>query len=319
MLTPLPTPPSLLTSFRYTSLIFSIYPGQSSGSGMVYEDDGATIGYLVDQSAKTTCSYTHDFATGKIKVTISTNGTYATLPATRDYTIKLLNTLPAASVGVVAGDALQRVPHRDAVRGTAGASTWHYDGDDVALVISLTGVTTSATTTIDVSLPTWPSSDRDLLNGMKGAIEMAKLAKLNMDEVRQNPGGQCCVLNVTAPLSDAAVWGTALTNLAAKSDLTAFQTKLHGFWGMYAGAQVELANLPNKSSTSASMLSSSNRFGNSSAAPSLPATTVAPIVAQRTHTAHLGGGPDKPPAPSPIKLVRLTYGRDLLASAYTTV
>ena len=240
---------------QYTSLVFSVFPGESSGSGVVYEDDGATIGYLVDQHAWTTCAYTHDFATGLITVRISTNGTFAALPATRAVTIQLLNVLPAASVSVATSmGAAATVAHRgDAALSSADAAspTWHFDGEGAMLVVNLVAVSTAAgsATTLTVQLPSWPATDRALMNGLRGAIRMAKLAKLNMDEVRQNPGGQCCVDNVTAPLSEAATAGTALSDLAARSDLTAFQTKLRGFWGMYAGAQVELAKLPNKTAT----------------------------------------------------------------------
>ena len=146
---------------------------------------------------------------------------------------------------------------------------------------------------------------------------MAKLAKLNMDAVRQNPGGQCCVDNVTAPLSEAATWGTALSALAARPDLTPFQTKLRGFWGMYAGAQIELAKLPNMTAIAARDRAETHVRSTTGAAAT--AKPVSPIVSQRTHAVGVGGGPDKPPAPAPIKLVRLTYGLDLLASAYSTV
>jgi hypothetical protein len=298
---------------QYSSLIFSIYPGETAGAGRVYEDDGKTIGYLVDQYAWTTCAYTHDRATGVINVNISTNGTYASLPQTRDYTIQLLNVLPAASASVASsasGHASSvSILHRDALGATTSARpSWHFDGEQVMTVISLRGVSPVGTTIVTVKLPKWPAADRELLNGMRGAIGVAKLAKLALDEVRQNPGGQCCVTNITAPLSQVATWGTALTALAVQPDLTAFQTKLRGFWGMYAGAQVELASLHNKSE--AAEFSTDN----STVAPSDPYTT--PVVSQRAQAVGGGGGVGDP---EPIKRVRLAYGRHLLASAHTTV
>ena len=86
----------------------------------MYEDDGATIGYLVNQHAWTTCAYTHDFASGRIAVSISTNGTFAALPATRAVTIQLLNVLPAVSVSVATSRGTASVARRD---GRAYAAT----------------------------------------------------------------------------------------------------------------------------------------------------------------------------------------------------
>jgi hypothetical protein len=279
----------------------------------VYEDDGKTIGYLANQYAWTTCAYTHNQATGVLTVKISTNGTFDSLPATRNYTVQLLNMLPAVSVGVSSAMDQEevRIPHRASASLGAGSSSWHFDGEQVMTIVNLNSISTARATTVTIKLPNWPSTDRGLLNGMRGAIGLAKLAKLNLDEVRQNPGGQCCVTNITAPLSQAATWGSALTALAVQPDLTAFQTKLRGFWGMYAGAQLELENLPNKSATVGGF---SGANGTSADVPPEPRT--APTISQRTHAVgdEVGSGD-----PEPIKLVRLMHSRDLLASAYITV
>jgi hypothetical protein len=57
-----------LASQQYTSLQFVIYPGSSSGSGAVYEDDGATTAYVGGAFATTECTYATSSGSTIVKI-----------------------------------------------------------------------------------------------------------------------------------------------------------------------------------------------------------------------------------------------------------
>eukprot|EP01116_Phalansterium_solitarium_P007898 TRINITY_DN2091_c0_g1_i4.p1 TRINITY_DN2091_c0_g1~~TRINITY_DN2091_c0_g1_i4.p1 ORF type:complete len:820 (+),score=372.39 TRINITY_DN2091_c0_g1_i4:134-2593(+) len=97
---------------QYTFLGFKIVPGADSGETVLYEDDGATTGYLAGQYVTTTVQYvksgSQDVSTtvqdvksgSQITVTISSNGTYPGFPSSRAYQLRLPNGAPPSAVTV---------------------------------------------------------------------------------------------------------------------------------------------------------------------------------------------------------------------------
>ena len=75
-----------MPAFNASSLsLAQIVPGAASGSTAVYEDDGSTTAYLTaGASAWTTATYSYAGST-QATVTVSTNGSYPELPASRAY------------------------------------------------------------------------------------------------------------------------------------------------------------------------------------------------------------------------------------------
>ena len=75
-----------MPAFNASSLSpLQIVPGAASGSTSVYEDDGSTTAYLTaGASAWTTATYSYAGST-QATVTVSTNGSYPELPASRAY------------------------------------------------------------------------------------------------------------------------------------------------------------------------------------------------------------------------------------------
>ena len=114
-----------LAAQQYTTLGFSIFPGASSGSGTVYEDDGATTAYINGESATTTLTYA--VSADETVIKISTEGGYPQLPSTRTYEVSVVGVAPPESV-TVAGAT---IPYSR----WGGPNTWTYDGSALATII----------------------------------------------------------------------------------------------------------------------------------------------------------------------------------------
>ncbi|EDQ92185.1 uncharacterized protein MONBRDRAFT_5942 [Monosiga brevicollis MX1] len=134
---------------QYTALDFEIYPGTSSGSTMLYEDDGKTTNYLNNQYVWTNVSYVRPDATSII-ITVTSKGSYPEFPATYQ-----------------------------------AANTYSYDGVKMAAVVSVSGVSTSSTFSIKLS---FDAVDDKLMSGVRGVFSHAQLGKRCLDEDRSTPG-----------------------------------------------------------------------------------------------------------------------------------
>jgi alpha-glucosidase (family GH31 glycosyl hydrolase) len=166
----------------YTHLVFEVYPGgPSSGQTTVYEDDGETLNYdTQSQWASTTCSFSRSQASGgptgvqrTTTVSISTNGTYPLLPASRTYTVKLIMSYPPSSVQVGGNTvSFQRFGCQQST-----SQCWSYDGNSLVLSVTLPGSSTKKTTQVSITapldVPEWSSP----MNGVAGAFSRAQLAK----------------------------------------------------------------------------------------------------------------------------------------------
>jgi len=232
-----------LASAQYNELEFAFYPGATNGSCSVYEDDGATTAYASRPGswAWTVAAYTRvDSATySTITINITTtpaDGTpYAGLPATRNYRLRLVNSLPAAaSNGVmVRGEPL---PYSR----FGAADHWSYDGNNAELVIELASVRTSSS--LVVVITTAQRINDKQLSGIKGAVHHALLAKENLDLDFTAPGS---ATNAGGYLSFVASAGDSLSYLAGTNS-TAFFELLDSVPGLFQQAlkEVEVLKKP---------------------------------------------------------------------------
>lgn len=183
---------------RFTTLEFSIYPGATSGQGKVYEDDGQTTAcvvscrswtatrsgcdicnvhrYLDEQLAWTWANYTKSGTSTTVK--IGTIGTFPELPASRTYTVRLVNAMPLTSASAN-GKALPYARW-------GGPNTWTYDGSTMEAVVQVDDVAIATGVTIVAVEAATPAGAN--LDGMRGSMLHAVWAKAGMDETAITPG-----------------------------------------------------------------------------------------------------------------------------------
>ena len=227
-----------LAAQQYTFLGFKIVPGASAGSGAVYEDDGVTTAYLTQGAyAWTTASYAT--AAGATTVTITTNGSFTQLPASRAYQLRVLNggTLASVTVNGVAvpyqryGAVLSsdRVP---------AASQWYWSFEvnqgGMGPVVDIVGASTAAPTVVVL---TWAAPAIDASAGHYGYIQRAVWAKNNLDLDRSTPAS-----NSPGPayMSVLASVGEALTALAG-TDAAQFAATLTNVTTLLPLARADVA------------------------------------------------------------------------------
>jgi hypothetical protein len=227
-----------LAAQQYTFLGFKIVPGASAGAGAVYEDDGVTTAYLTAGAyAWTTASYAT--AAGATTVTISTNGSYAQLPASRAYQLRLLNGGTLASV-TVNGAAVpyNRWGALAAADRVPAASQWYWEFSPnqggMGPVVDIVGAATAAP---NVVVLTWAAPAVDASAGHYGFIQRAIWAKNNLDLDRSTPAS-----NSPGPayMSVLASVGEALT-VTAGSDPAAFAANLNNVTTLLALARADVA------------------------------------------------------------------------------
>jgi len=232
---------------QYTFLGFKIVPGGAAGSVAVYEDDGATTGYLTDNAyAWTTASYNTSGLT--TTVTIATNGSYAELPATRSYQIRIMNGAPIATVTVNGVAVPYKRFGKIASKGVIPQSSQHYY--DFSLhpfglgpVVDVVGVSTTAVTTVAITYAaaTTPAT----MSGVYGAVTHAVWAKANLDIERSTPGSNSDDPAYTSVLSSI---GVGLEYLAG-ADVNSFLATVATVPGLLANATTEVNGMssPRKS------------------------------------------------------------------------
>lgn len=214
-----------LAQQQYSTLVFTVVPGATSGSTQVYEDDGYTMDYLSGQYAWTTASYTQSSST--LTFTVSSQGSYAAFPSNRTYVLRLPNSFPPTSVTANGAN----IPYAR----YGGANAWTYAGLEMSTVIEVTGVSTSETLTIVVSLTAGNTAS---MNGIKGGLYRASLAKANLDIDRSTPGSDTVQ---GGALDIAASTGLAFSVLAG-TNVTAFTELVNNYPATYGAAIAEIAS-----------------------------------------------------------------------------
>ena len=233
-----------LASKQYTFLGFKIAPGGSgAGSAAVYEDDGVTTAYLTDGAfAWTTAAYATAGAT--TTVTISTNGTYPSLPATRAYQIRVLNGGALASVTVNGAAVPYARFGAAAARGAPPpASQWYWEfapqQGGMGPVVDVVGASTSGVTTVVLNF----APGTAVPSGTYGVVQRAVWGKSNMDLDRSTPDS-----NSPGPafLSQLASVGEALAHWAGV-DTGVFAGTISNVTNLLQGAITEVAAAAKKS------------------------------------------------------------------------
>ncbi len=84
---------------NYDSLVFTVFPGAASGGTSVYEDDGATTGFLRGEAATTAFAYAPGGGARCTAHTVATRGAYpGMVTAERAYTVELIAAPAPAAV-----------------------------------------------------------------------------------------------------------------------------------------------------------------------------------------------------------------------------
>ncbi len=196
-------------------------PGMTSGSTVLYEDDGISTDYVTKSAFyKTAISFSRQSA-NTITITVGTpvgNG-YALFPAERSYTFRYIGAPPSA------------------VTVNGASNDWSYDGAQLSVVIETPSVPTNAVLTVVITVSD-PSME-GILFGLGGMMRRANLAKQTLDTSWSTPGAQ---IVQPAKLSRAAASGVSLGFLA-KTDMQAFGKLALGFDSLYSAAMSEILGL----------------------------------------------------------------------------
>lgn len=197
-----------LAAEPYNALELSLYPGATSGSVSIYEDDGTTTAYLEGHHANIIATYT--FHSHIINFTLLTTGSFAGQAPTRALTLRVVNAPPAAAVYHGATELKYAA--------FGGIGTWSYDGPATTLVIEGVRRDTSEQQTISVALPESMAAmwQDGALAGLRGAISHANLAKASLDEVRLTPGSTD--MSASGELDKMSSLGEVLSDTAGMDD-----------------------------------------------------------------------------------------------------
>jgi alpha-glucosidase len=169
--------------------IITIFPG-GDGETRLYEDSGDGLGYKSNEFAWTTIRH----AGNKIEI-LPAQGSYAGMPASRGYEIRLVNTLPPESVS---------------------GGTWTYDGPTLTTIVTVPPHPVNQRVEVTVNAPAAPP---ELVNGVRGEIARLRTAMEILDASWPNGWSPDIVI-------DAAQTGRRITlkPATARAELE----KLHG-------------------------------------------------------------------------------------------
>lgn len=160
-----------------TNLDVYIYPGNSSASYDLYEDDATTLDYITGSFTTQTYSYTRP-SMNSITVSIEAlAGSYSGMLAQRYVRIFLVGSMPIATARLGNVDIPpSRFPQ---------PSHFTYDGETATAIIDVGVISTTAAHSIVVSLAA--SQNDAQLARIKGFAARTKLAKRTMDNFRETP------------------------------------------------------------------------------------------------------------------------------------
>ncbi len=196
----------------FTAVDWFVYPGATSGSGTLYEDDGATWDYIgATGFAVTNCSF-QSSSSKSIAITVNAASVARSfVPAQRTTRFVLVGVAPLASV--------QCNGQPVAFDQSGAAGTWRYDGFKAEAVINCGAVPTAQALSVTASFIAGP----DTVVGARGYARRAQLAKHIVDDRQATPGsqtgqsdspgftkqagGRAALLSGLAPTATAASWG----------------------------------------------------------------------------------------------------------------
>jgi len=184
---------------EYTTLVVEVWPGASSGSSQLYEDDGLTTNYFYsDAFVLTNLSWSAPSPSTRTVAVVPTSAGkgYPSHPASRTVQVRLVNHLPLKAATCNGDDA----------------SSISYDGLTLTAVVSCTNVDTSSKLMVETTAIA--DVDDQALSGLRGMIHHASLAKRLLDASWATPGGESAE---GGRISEVAATGELLGYLAANS------------------------------------------------------------------------------------------------------
>lgn len=161
---------------QYRTLVLTVYPGAAAGRTEIYEDDGETTAYVSGKFTKVSVNYTVSDTEFDLFISPPTGG-YPEFPKTRDYIIKIVNSMPIITATVngipITYSRMER------------PNTWRYDGQALTTIITTDSFATSSF--VEISATTLATNSANL-SGMRGKLRHAILSKQNLDEANDTPG-----------------------------------------------------------------------------------------------------------------------------------
>lgn len=247
----------------YDELVWTIYlanGGPRTGSGVVYEDDGSSTAYYDRDSFTTTTavynisetiSTQHEVnernsrrkerelitSTDTMTFSVSTDGHCETLPTFRATTLRIVNSLPPASV---LANGLS-IPYSR----YGGSGTWSYDSTAASVVIELpiSQVAEGLEIIIESKQHGQVHGAALSVDGIGFQMQRAISAKAALDEIRKTPGSQTGEDKVTGELMLAASMGSSLEYVAGLPEREAFEALLLSYQSHFEGAYREVKKL----------------------------------------------------------------------------
>lgn len=165
---------------QYTALDIYIYPGASSGSYSLYEDDGASLSYIGGAFGYQNFTYTRPSTTTMIITVSPASGSYANKVSSRKLRFVLEGHMPLQSALV--NGATQLSPSR-----FPAAGSFYYDAKTASATIDCGDVPTSSAFTLSVTFAAEQNDAR--ISRMKGYASRTELAKRLLDDFRETPYG----------------------------------------------------------------------------------------------------------------------------------
>jgi alpha-glucosidase len=150
-------------------LVLTVVPG-ADGALSLYEDDGETRAYERSAFARTPVTSVWHGDTLTVRIG-PVEGSWEGMPATRGWEVRVPGVWPPQRVEL-AGAA---VPQRGA--GAAGTG-WHYEGEQLALVVEVPARSVHEPTTLAIA---FPARDRRALGGVPGLLRRLERATAMLD------------------------------------------------------------------------------------------------------------------------------------------
>lgn len=220
-----------VASQQFTALDIYIYPGNTSATYNLYEDDLSTLGYLQGKSATQLFSYSRTLSSVQVVVGAMV-GSFQGAVANRHLRFFFVGTMPIAS-GSVDSSPLSYA------RWTT-AQTFSYDGKTGTAIVDAGVLSTSSSHTISITLAA-EQNDSPLAK-LKGYASRAQLAKRTMDNVRETPYSTSVGPGMVKQSASRAVE----LSLLAGDNVSGFLAKIGGDYNQLVSvALTELGGNPN--------------------------------------------------------------------------
>lgn len=171
----------------FSKLMLEIYPGAQTGEYTLFEDDGQSIAYLNGKYSLIHAQYTRSAESLAVNITSEVVKPWAQSDIQRTVGIKVLSSYPPRAVTYQLGqqEAIA-IPYKQT--GKNNELHWHFCPKEIAVVIVVPGLVLEKNQLL-VQM-TGDFSRNDLLNGLRGGISHAELAKQNLDFTHSTPATQ---------------------------------------------------------------------------------------------------------------------------------